>query len=388
MSGDRRTLEEAPGPVARPLRVLCAPNAFKGTLSAPAAAAALAAGVRDGRAEATLVPMADGGDGTLDTLLAGSGSARCDRRPVHGPLGGRLLARLGWLDSTTAVVELAEAAGLRRLQGRRDPLRASSRGAGDLIRHALDGGASRILVGIGGSACSDGGAGLLAALGARLLDALGRRIADGGGALVNLGRADLGGLDPRLRGCSVEVATDVNSPLLGERGAAAVFGPQKGASALQVARLEAGLRRLAEVLERDAGVAPGLRNLPGAGAAGGSGYGLAAAGARLVPGAALVAEAVGIDRAIAAVDLVLTGEGRLDAQTGAGKAPIEVARRAGRLGVPCIAVAGVVELVPAGFHHAVALSDIARPGEDPERVPRRLLRRAGALIVRAAVRGG
>ena len=335
-----------------------------------------------------MVPMADGGDGTLDVLLAGAGSARCERKRVHGPLGGRLVARLGWLDATTAVVELAEAAGLRRLPHRREPLRASSRGAGDLIRHALDGGASRIVVGIGGSACSDGGAGLLSALGARLLDARGHRIADGGGSLGDLDRADFGGLDPRLRGCRVEVATDVDSPLLGERGAAAVFGPQKGASAAQVARLEAGLHRLAEVLERDAGVAPALRTWPGAGAAGGSGYGLAAAGARLLPGAGLVAEAVGLDRAITQADLVITGEGRLDGQTSAGKAPIEVARRAARLGVPCIAVAGVVELVPAGFHHAIALTDVARAGEAPERVPRRLLRRAGAGIVRAGIRGG
>ena len=385
MSGDRNALPAVPGPAGRRLRVLCAPNAFKGTLSAPAAAAALAAGVRDAGAEATIVPMADGGDGTLDTLLAGSGSTRCDRQTVHGPLGGRLVARLGWLDPTTAVVELAEAAGLRRLRGRREPLRASSRGAGDLIRHALDGGASRIVVGIGGSACTDGGAGLLTALGARLLDARGHRIADGGGALLELERADLGGLDARLRGCRVEVATDVSSPLLGERGAAAVFGPQKGASAAQVARLAAGLHRLAEVLERDGGVASRLRSLPGAGAAGGSGYGLAAAGARLVPGAALVAEAVGLDRAIAGLDLVLTGEGRLDAQTGAGKAPFEVARRSARLHVPCIAVAGVVESVPAGFQRAVGLTDVARPGEDPKRVPRRLLRRAGAGIVRDLV---
>ncbi len=388
MSADRHAAEVVLGPAGRRLRVLCAPNAFKGTLSAPAAAAALAAGVRDAGAEPTMVPMADGGDGTLDTLLAGSGSARSDRWPVHGPLGGRLMARLGWLDATTAIVELAEAAGLRRLGGRREPLRASSRGAGDLIRHALDGGASRILVGIGGSACSDGGAGLLSALGARLLDARGRRIADGGGSLPGLERAELGGLDPRLPGCSVEVATDVNSPLLGERGAAAVFGPQKGASRAQVELLEAGLRRLAEVLERDAGVATGLRDLPGAGAAGGTGYALAVTGARLVPGAALVAEAVGLDAAIAAADLVVTGEGRLDGQTAAGKAPIEVARRSARRGVPCIAVAGVVESVPAGFHHAIALTDVAGTGEDPERVPRRLLRRAGARIVREAVRGG
>jgi len=375
-------------PAGGRLRVLCAPNTFKGTLSAPAAAAALAAGVRDAGAEATTAPMADGGDGTLDTLLAGSGWSRCDRHPVHGPLGGRLIARLGWLDAATAVVELAEAAGLRRLRSRREPLRASSRGAGDLIRHALDGGAGRILVGIGGSACSDGGAGLLAALGARLLDRRGRHLADGGGSLVELDQADLAGLDPRLRGCQIEVATDVDSPLLGARGAAAVFAPQKGASPDQVERLEAGLRHLAAVLERDAGIAPELRDLPGAGAAGGSGYGLAAAGARLVPGAALVAEAVGLDRAIAAADLVVTGEGRLDGQTAAGKAPIEVARRAARRGAPCIAVAGVVESVPAGFHRAIALTELAAPDESAERMPRRLLRRAGALLVRDAVRGG
>ena len=298
------------------------------------------------------------------------------------------MARLGWLDATTAVVELAEAAGLRRLPGRREPLRASSRGAGDLIRHALDGGASRILVGIGGSACTDGGAGLLTALGARLLDARGRRIAAGGGALVDLERADLGGLDPRLRGCSVEVATDVNSPLLGERGAAAVFGPQKGASPAQVARLETGLRRLAEVLERDAGVAPALRDLPGAGAAGGSGYGLAAAGARLVPGAALVAEAVGIDRAIAAADLVVTGEGRLDAPDRRWQGPDRGGPASGPAGRPLHrGRRRRATSVPAGFHHAIALTDVARPGEDPERVPRRLLRRAGAGIVRAGLRG-
>ncbi len=370
------------------LRVLCAPNAFKGTLTAEAAAAALAAGAGDAGALARAVPMADGGDGTLDTLLAGSPSARVDRLRVCGPLGGRLIARLGWIDPTTAVVELAEAAGLRRLRDRLEPLRASSRGGGDLIRQALDGGARRVLVGIGGSACTDGGAGLLAALGARLLDASGRPVRDGGGALLELDRADLSGLDPRLRRCRIEVAADVASPLLGARGAAAVFGPQKGATGAEVTRLEAGLRRLAEVLERDAQVGPGLRDLAGAGAAGGSGYGLAVAGATLLPGASLVAAAVGLDQAIGSSDLVITGEGRLDLQTGAGKAPLEVARRSARLGVTCVAVAGEVVAVPGAFHHAISLADLAGPGEDPRRVPRRLLRRAGAEVVRRALAAG
>ena len=368
--------------------MLCAPNAFKGTLTAAAAAAALAAGVRDAGGVARSLPVADGGDGTLDTLLAATLGARVERHRVCGPLGGRLTARLGWLNTTTAVAELAEAAGLRRLRGRRDPLRATSRGAGELISRALDGGARRILVGIGGSACTDGGAGLLTALGARLRDRAGRPLPLGGGALSDLADADLTGLDSRLGRCRVEVITDVNSPLLGERGAAAVFAPQKGATATEVARLEAGLRRLADVLERDANVPPELRALPGAGAAGGAGYGLAAAGALLLPGAPLVAEAIGLDGAISGSDLVLTGEGRLDSQTAAGKAPMEVARRSARLGVPCVAVAGGVDAAPAVFTRVIALPEVARAGEDPRLVPRRLLRRAGALAVRQALAGG
>jgi glycerate kinase len=365
---------------SRRLRVLCSPNAFKGTLSAAAAASALAAGVRDAGAVARALPMADGGDGTLDTLLSASPSARIERHRVCGPLGGRLVARLGWLDPTTAVVELAETSGLRRIRGSPDALRATSRGAGELIARALDGGARRILVGIGGSACTDGGAGLLAALGARFLDGHGGRLGLGGGALTALDSADLGDLDPRLRLCRVEVVCDVDSPLLGRLGAAQRFGPQKGATAAQVDRLAEGLRRLAEVLERDAHVPAALRDRAGAGAAGGSGYGLAVAGAALLPGAALVADAIGLDQAISEADLVVTGEGRLDGQTAAGKAPLEVARRAARLGVACIAVAGEVRSDPVGFRRSLSLADLAGPGEDPRRVPRRLLRRAGAQI--------
>ncbi|MGD1054415.1 MAG: glycerate kinase [Candidatus Dormibacteria bacterium] len=366
------------------LRILCAPNAFRGTLTAAAAAAALARGVRDAGAAPRALPMADGGDGTLDVLLSVSPSSRIERHRVCGPLGGRLVARLGWLSATTAVVEMAEAAGLRRIRGRPDPLRATSRGAGELIARALDGGARRILVGIGGSACTDGGAGLLAALGARLLDGRGHPLGIGGGALIALASADLRDLDPRLQGCRLEVACDVGSPLLGRLGAAHLFGPQKGATDADVDRLAAGLRRLAEVLERDAHIPAALRAVAGAGAAGGSGYGLAVAGAALLPGASLVADAIGLDPAIGGADLVITGEGRLDRQTAAGKAPGEVARRSARLGVACIAVAGEVRSDPGGFRRTLALAELAGPGEDPLRVPRRLLRRAGARIVREA----
>jgi len=372
----------------RRLRVLCSPNAFRGTLTAAAAAAALAAGVQDAGALARALPMADGGDGTLDTLVSASPSARIERHRVCGPLGGRLVARLGWLDATTAVVEQAEASGLRRIRGRPDPLRATSHGAGDLIARALDGGARRILVGIGGSACTDGGAGLLAALGAKLLDGRGDQLGLGGGALTALDSADLGDLDPRLRLCRVEVICDVDSPLLGRLGAAHVFGPQKGATDAEVDRLADGLLRLAEVLERDAHLPAALRDQAGAGAAGGSGYGLAVAGAALLPGASLVADAIGLDQAISESDVVVTGEGRLDRQTAAGKAPSEVARRSARLGVACIAVAGEVRSDPVGFRRSISLADVAGPGEDPRRVPRRLLRRVGAQIVREMASGG
>lgn len=378
------------GPPVAPrmrLRVLCAPNAFRGTLSAAAAARALAAGVRAAGGEPIGLPVADGGDGTLDVLVRSVPGARVERHRVSGPLGGRAVASLAWLDERTAVVELAGVAGLRRLATPR-PLEATSRGVGEMVARALDGGARRVVVGLGGSASTDGGAGLLAALGARLVDRRGRPLRPGGGALVELDRVDLTEVDARVGGLRLEAAVDVQSPLLGPAGAASVFAPQKGASPGQVVRLEDGLRRLASLLERDGGLPAGLSGTPGTGAAGGCGFGLAVLGAALVPGAALVADIVGLDAALARCDLVITGEGRLDAQTAAGKAPAEVARRAGRHGVPCVAVAGSVVTVPPGFTSAVSLGDIALPGEDPLRVPARLLRRAAAALTRAATPGG
>ena len=343
--------------------MVCAPNAFKGSLTAAEAAAAMARGAEAAGATALALAVADGGDGTLDVLLGAAASPRVERIAVPGPLGDPVTARLGWLDAKTAVVELAEASGLRRLgsapPGPRAALQATSRGTGALLLAALDGGARRILVGIGGSASSDGGAGLLDALGGRLLDAAGALLGDGGGALRRLARIDTGDLDPRLRQVEIEIAVDVSAPLLGPAGAAAVFGPQKGAGAAEVVVLESGLARLAGVAERDLGVDPRLRDLPGAGAAGGCGWALAAVcGARLVPGAALVCGAVGLDAAIAGAALVLTGEGRLDAQTAAGKAPAEVARRAAAAGVRCAVVAGsVAPGAGAGYADTVAVGD-------------------------------
>lgn len=358
--------------------VVCAPNAFKGTLSAAAAARALALGVADAGRAPRMLAVADGGDGTLDVLLAAAGAAgRMERVRVTGPVGRPRLARLGWIGPYVAVVEMAEAAGLRLLGSRRHPMRATSAGVGELIAAALAGGARRVIVGVGGSASTDGGAGILVALGARLLDRRGRPIGPGGGALSALAEVDLSGLDPRLQRTSIEVAVDVRNPLSGREGAAHVYGAQKGADAAQVVALDAGLRHLARLVETASG-RPGLAEQPGAGAAGGAGFALAAMGARLLGGAALVCDQVGLDAALEGASLVITGEGRLDRQTASGKAPSEVAARAARAGVPCVAVCGTIAGSSELFTAAIALDQL---GEDPRRRVRSLLRRAAAMAV-------
>jgi glycerate kinase len=368
---------------AGPPQAVCAPNAFKGTLTATAAARALARGVADAGWRARQLPVADGGDGTLDVLLAAAGAAaRIQPVRVSGPLGRRRLARLGWIGWDVAVVEMAEAAGLRLLGPHRDPLRTTSRGAGELIGAALDGGARRIIVGVGGSASTDGGTGIMAALGVRLLDGRGRAVGPGGGALTSIERVDLSAVDRRLRQTRLDVAVDVRSPLYGPDGAAHVFAAQKGANSDEVVLLDAGLRHLADVVERATGLA-GLAGWPGAGAAGGAAFGLAALGARLVGGAALVCDQVGLDEALSGAALVITGEGRLDAQTATGKAPAEVAMRARRTGLPCIAVCGSVNGGGELFSATVALDQL---GDDPQRRVRGLLRVAAARAVAMAGR--
>jgi glycerate kinase len=327
------------------MRVLIAPDSFKGTLGAAAAAAALAEGwlsVRPGD-QVTRLPLADGGEGTLDVLAATVSGARWHRAKVTGPGGARVIA--SWLELPgggdgapaqvgTAVVELARASGLPLL-ARPDPMGAQTTGLGEVLSRALDAGADRILVGLGGSASTDGGTGALGALGVRFLDAAGDQLPPGGGALADLARVDLSGLRAAPAG-GVTCLTDVTAPLLGPGGAAAVFGPQKGADGPQIARLEAGLARLAGVLGGDPAAA-------GAGAAGGTGYGLAAAwGAVLTPGAAELSRLAGLDRALAGADLVITGEGRFDETSLTGKTCGTVIAAAAAAGVPVALVAGQV----------------------------------------------
>jgi glycerate 2-kinase len=300
------------------MHILIAPNAFKGSLSAHDTAIAIRDGVTriapDARLD--LLPVADGGDGTADVLVQAVSDGRSIDAAVIDPLSRPITARFGLInEDKTAVIELAAASGLRLLN--RDEL------------------------GVGGSATVDGGAGIAQALGARLLDAAGNEIGRGGGALATLDRIDLAGLDPRLKDTRIDVACDVDNPLLGEKGAARVFAPQKGASAGQVEQLEAHLTRFADVLAHDTGVR--VHNLPHAGAAGGAAAGLhALCGAHLRVGIDLILDQLDFAAHLEGVDLVITGEGRIDDQTIYGKAPIGVAKRAKARGIPVVALAGGV----------------------------------------------
>ena len=323
-------------------KIVIAPDSYKESLSALEVAQAIAAGFRQvfPVAEYVLVPVADGGEGTVDAMVAATGGRR-KTVAVSGPLGQPVEAFYGLTgDGATAVIEMAAASGLALVPpDRRNPLVTSSRGTGELIRAALDAGARRFILGIGGSATNDGGAGMVQALGARLLDAQGGELGPGGGALAALERIDVSALDPRLAQCRIEVACDVDNPLTGPRGASAVFGPQKGASVEMVQALDANLARFARIVERDLGVA--VEAVAGAGAAGGMGAAmLAFFGAALKPGIEIVTAAVGLDAHVRDADLVITGEGRIDFQTVHGKTPIGVARVAKRHGIPVIGIAG------------------------------------------------
>ncbi len=324
-------------------RIVLAPNAFKGTLSAEGAAAAMAAGVRDAlpAADVLLRPLADGGDGSLDALV----SAGFTRHPVttRGPTGAPVESSFVIRDRV-AVVELADSCGLARLPaGRPEPMTSNTAGLGDAISAALDSGADELVICVGGSASTDGGAGLLTSLGAVLRDARGEAVRPGGGSLGSIVDIDLSGLDPRLAGVRIIVATDVTSPLLGPAGAAAVFAPQKGADAAQVEQLEAGLTSWSQKLARVTGV--DARMVPGSGAAGGTAFAaITTLDAPVVSGAQFIASAIGLADAMTDADLVITGEGALDLQSALGKGTGFVAHLAGELGVPCIAVCGRVDL--------------------------------------------
>lgn len=324
------------------MRIVLAPDSFKGSLSATEACLAMEEGVRRAFADAEIahLPMADGGEGTIESLIhALGGTVR--EATVRDPLGRDVSARYGVLaDGVTAVVELAQASGYALLEAdERNALVASTYGTGQLLMRCLDEGYRRILLGLGGSATNDAGAGLLRALGVKFLDDAGRELPDGGGSLGSLRRIDLSGLDPRLAETKVMAVTDVRNPLCGEQGASRVYGPQKGASAADVALLDAALGNFAAVVRRQLG--RDVAKVPGAGAAGGVGAGaLAFLGAELRPGFALLAELYRFGERIAGADLVLTGEGRLDAQTLSGKVVAGVCELAGGHGVPVAALVG------------------------------------------------
>jgi glycerate 2-kinase len=342
--------------------ILLAPDKFKGSLPAHEVAECLAAGIAafDNTIPLRELPVADGGDGTLAVaVFAGYTPVPVE---VTGPLFDRVssgFARLG----AAAVIELADACGLSRLPpGVRAPLTASTTGVGDLVRAALDAGCREIVIGVGGSCSTDGGMGLAAALGARFLDERGAELPAGGASLSLIRRVDVDGLDPRLAEAHVIVASDVDNPLLGEAGAARVYGPQKGASYGDVLLLEAGLRNLVSVVARDLGVDPS--GVPGAGAAGGVGYAaMALLAAEVLPGIGVLLDLLGFEAALRGARLVVIGEGSLDAQSMRGKAPIGVARAAVAAGVPVVAVAGQVsldaeELSVLGIASASSLHDI------------------------------
>ncbi|EOW6702643.1 glycerate kinase [Cronobacter malonaticus] len=323
-------------------KIVIAPDSFKESLSAMDVAKAIEAGFREiyPQAHYVCVPMADGGEGTVEAMVAATGG-QIITTPVTAPLGNKVDGFFGLLgDGETAVVEMAAASGLHLVPAaQRDPRITTSYGTGELILAALERGVKAIIIGIGGSATNDGGAGMMQALGARFLDGEGHELAPGGAALARLARLDLSALDPRLAQVSVTVACDVDNPLCGEKGASAVFGPQKGATPAMVTELDAALRRFGEQLEAVTGKT--IISAPGAGAAGGMGAALLGMlNAELRPGIEIVIESLGLAQAVSDADLVITGEGRLDSQSIHGKTPIGVARVAKQFQRPVVAIAG------------------------------------------------
>jgi len=340
-------------------KIVIAPDSFKESLTAARAAEAIERGFARvfPRARYECVPIADGGEGTVDALVAARDGTYVKKR-VAGPLGARRQARYGLIDDgELAIVEMAAASGLELVpRAERDPLRASTYGTGELVRDALDRGVKRIIVGVGGSATNDGGVGLAQALGVTFLDARGRTLPNalGGTDLNRIARIDLSGLHEGVRRGRIRVACDVDNPLTGPKGASAVYGPQKGATPADVKRLDANLKHLADVVKRELGI--DVARTPGAGAAGGLAYGLMAfTRARAVKGVDTILDLAGLKVAIAGADLVVTGEGRIDFQTAFGKAPAGVARWARRARVPVVAIGGAVSgdargLFESGFH--------------------------------------
>ncbi len=337
------------------MRIIVCPDSFKGSLSSMEVADAIERGIRSitgADARIHKIPLADGGEGTVDALVGAKDGRVCTAR-VMDPLGREIEAFYGILDaSVVAVIEMSSASGLCLLSdNERDPLITSTYGTGQLIEAALKAGALKIVIGIGGSATNDGGAGAMTALGARFLDANGRELPPGGAALIDLDRIDMSGFRFPVGRVEVEVACDVTNPLCGPMGASAVYGPQKGASSEMVEQLDAALARYAEVIKRDLG--EDIADMPGAGAAGGLGAGLAAfLGAKLKSGIDMVLDVAGFDEALTSADLVITGEGRIDEQTAYGKTIGGVLKRASAAGVPVVAIAGSISGDLTALHDA------------------------------------
>ena len=369
-----------------PLRIVISPQAFKHSIGAREAALAIQRGVLRASpdAETILIPVADGGDGTLAALIDTTGGSY-RRATVTGPLGDAIEARWGVMgDGETAVIEMALASGLALIpDDRRDPRRATTHGTGELIRAALEDGYRRIIVGLGGSATNDGGVGMASALGARFLDANGDPLPPGGSALENLARVDTADLHPLVGETTIIGATDVTNPLCGETGASAIFGPQKGATPEMVAELDRCLANYARVVWTDLGI--DVLHTPGSGAAGGLGAGLIAfAGAELRSGIDMVCDVLDFDRHAPGADFVITGEGRADRSTAFDKAPVGIARRARQFGVPTVLIAG--SLGPGYetlYDHGI---DAILPiGEEPSDLDTSL-QRGAELLERAAER--
>jgi glycerate kinase len=326
------------------VKIVLAPDSYKGSLTAKQACDAMEAGIRKiaPAAQIVKIPMADGGEGTVQSLIDATGGLIFEHE-VSNPLGELVKAKFGIMgDGTTAVIEMAEASGLNLIsKERRNPLITSTYGTGQLIRKAMDMGCHSFILGIGGSGTNDGGAGMAQALGAKLLDQQGKEIASGGGSLGNLRRIDLSDMDSRLRQCTFRVACDVNNPLCGPSGASYVYGEQKGATPEMMKQLDQNLVHFSGIIARDIGVL--VEQIPGAGAAGGLGAGLVAfLQAKLEKGVNMVIKATGLVEQLYAADLVITGEGRCDDQTVRGKTPYGVAKAAQRLSIPVIVIAGSI----------------------------------------------
>ncbi len=371
------------------MKIVVAPQSFKGSLPAREVADAIVRGIRRVLADAEVVvlPMADGGEGTVDALVYATGG-RTMQTEVSGPFGEGVLATWGILgDGATAVTEMAAASGLVLVApDRLDPLTTTTYGTGELVRAALDSECHRLIIGIGGSATNDGGAGMAQALGVKLTDREGRELAPGGAALASLKQIDVSGLDRRLAECQVTVACDVTNPLCDKEGASWVYGPQKGATEEMCQQLDEALANYASVIKKDLGI--DIRDLPGAGAAGGLGAGLVAfLGARLVPGIEIISDAVGLVEHLKGASLVLTGEGRLDTQTTFGKTVAGVAKYAKVLGVPVVVIAGELhgdmnELYRHGIDAALSIAPGPITREESEADAARLISDAAERALR------